>query len=80
MSSKKDKLQERRDAVLLLRFRTTEPSHLSYKFTSYQRISQMVGLTYNQVQHMCVRAVAGTTLAKGRRKLTQLQEDFLLSP
>ena len=43
------KLAERREAVLLLRFRTTVPKRNAFKYCSYNKIVKIVRLTMNQV-------------------------------
>ena len=53
----KDKLLEAKEAVLLLRFQSDQPTANSKKYFSYQKISQIVRLSYNQVQHICRHAV-----------------------
>ena len=47
MSKKKEQVAEGKDAVLLLRFRTTEPSKNAYVYCTYLKISKIVNLTYN---------------------------------
>ena len=41
--------EEVRQAVLLLRFRTTEPKAKTAKYMSYARISKAVGQPYNVI-------------------------------
>ena len=43
----KTKLSERREAVLLLRFRTVAPKLDAFKYCTYRRIAQIVNLTAN---------------------------------
>ena len=43
----KEKLEDRKDAVLLLRFHTTNPKHNPVRFASYQFISKVTLLTFN---------------------------------
>ena len=79
----REKLRERKDSVLLLRFRTLEPSKGALKYCSYARIAKIVCLTYNQVQHICKRALvnAGKRPKKQdlSRRLEQIHIDFLTS-
>ena len=53
-------VEEKREAVLLLRFHTEKPDVGAERYLSYSRISKVVCLTYNQVQHICVRALSPT--------------------
>ena len=46
-SNLKMKLCERKEAVLLLRFRTVSPKLDSFKYCSYRWIAQIVNLTIN---------------------------------
>ena len=41
------------EAVLLLRFKCTEPKPDAQKYFAYGRIAQALGMKYNQVQHIC---------------------------
>ena len=43
------KLAERREAVLLLRFRTSTPKLNAFKYCSYKKIAKVVDLSMNQV-------------------------------
>ena len=77
-----DKKEEVQTAVLLLRFKTTTPTKLTYKFISYKRISKIVKLDYNSVQHICRKAVEDKSPPKIRhplRKLDQEHIDYLIS-
>jgi hypothetical protein len=77
-----DKKEEVQTAVLLLRFKTTTPTKLTYKFISYKRISKIVKLDYNSVQHICRKAVEDKSPTKTRhplRKLDQEHIDYLIS-
>ena len=47
---------ELREAVLLLRFRCTQPTAGARKYAAYSTIAQVLRISYNQVQHIC-RAV-----------------------
>ena len=44
---------EIRDAVLLLRFRTTKPKAGCKDYSSYACISRALRVNYNTVQHVC---------------------------
>ncbi len=68
-------------AVLLLRFRTSNPSKKPRKFCSYQGIATVVRLTYNQVQHICKQALSQTSCRRKNlsRQLDQVHVDFLKS-
>ena len=48
---------EIRDAVLLLRFRTTKPKVGCKDYSSYARISKALCVSYNTVQHVCRHAL-----------------------
>ena len=75
----REKLAQRKEAVLLLRFRTPNPSTNPRKFCSYQRIATVVRLTYNQVQHICKKALSKTSCKRKNlsRQLDQAHVDFL---
>ena len=77
----REKLAQRREAVLLLRFRTPNPSTNPRKFCSYQHIATIVRLTYNQVQHICKQALSQTSCRRKNlsRQLEQVHVDFLTS-
>lgn len=72
-----------RNAVLLLRFRTPEPTQASPTYASYRSIAQATGLAYNSVQHICRRAVRGTKMEPRVRfplhRLEREHIDFLTS-
>ena len=42
-----------KDAVLLLRYRTTTPISEYPAFYSYAKIARAIGVSYNKVQHEC---------------------------
>jgi len=68
--------------VLLLRFRTPRPTAQTAKYTSYAKIAQALGITYNEVQHICRRALRPSrpsTPDERVRKLDEEHIDFLLS-
>jgi len=73
---------EIKEAVLLLRFRSSRPTAKSAKYAAYARIAQALAITYNEVQHMCrsaVRPDAPFKPEKQVRKLGQEHVDFLTS-
>ena len=55
-----ERRSERRQAVLLLRFRNTEPTSSNRKYVSYKRIAAFVNLTEYEVQHICRKALLPT--------------------
>lgn len=70
-------------AALLLRFRTTSPTFKSRKYISYKNISNILKLSTNVVQYICIKAFKPPkvlTLKKKARLLDQEHIDFLLSP
>ena len=73
--------EEVRRAVLLLRYRTTEPRAGAAKYMSYARMSSVVGQPYNTVQHLCREALKTKRRksVSSDRKLEQPQIDFILS-
>ena len=71
-----------REAVLLLRFRSSEPAAKSAKYAAYASIARALGITYNEVQHICRRALkpsAPSTPEKQVRRLGEEHVAFLLS-
>ena len=46
-----------REAVLLLRFRSSKPNISDRKYVSYKRIAAFVNLSVNEVQHICRKAL-----------------------
>lgn len=48
---------ELRKAVLLIRFRTTNPTMKSRKYMTYKMISKSLNLTEYEVQHICRKAL-----------------------
>ena len=80
----RQKLTERREAVLLLRFHTATPKPGCVKYCSYGKISQIVKLTLNQIQHICRSAQKScgkrAKTADTSRRLDQMHEDFLRNP
>ena len=69
----KDKLLEAKNAVLLLRYKSDLSKTSSKKYFSYKKIAQVVGLTYNQVQHICRHAVFKS---KQRKKKTNTERQL----
>jgi hypothetical protein len=43
-------------AVLLLRFRRTDPGPLAHRFAAYAKIAEALNLTVNEVTHLCRKA------------------------
>ena len=73
---------EIREAVLLLRFRSSRPTAKSAKYTAYKRIAQALGITYNEVQHICRRAVKPNAPLKPEKQVRKLGQEhvaFLIS-
>jgi len=73
---------ELREAVLLLRFRCTRPTAKSAKYAAYARIAQALGITYNEVQHICRRALKPSAPVSFDKQVRQLGEEhvaFLLN-
>ena len=69
-------------AVLLLRYRTTQPNSSSHKFLSYKNISDTLNLNYHVVQHLCRNSLLKQQLIspeKQVRVLEQVHIDYLLS-
>ncbi len=50
---------EIREAVLLLRFRSSRPTPATRKYAAYSTIAQGLQMPYNQVQHICRKAMQG---------------------
>ena len=71
------KLNDRKESVLLLRFRTLTPNLNDIKYMSYARIVKLVCLTYNQVQHICRQAMKKKKRPDISRHLDQVHIDFL---
>ena len=44
---------EHKTAILLLRYHTEKPTNEYPVFESYQRVANKLGITLNQVQHIC---------------------------
>ena len=49
--------EDLRKAVILMRYRTENPTQNSRKYASYSTIAQVVRLTVYEVQHMCRKAL-----------------------
>ena len=49
-----------REAVLLLRFRCTQPTPGAHKYATYDTIARALRMAYNQVQHICRTALRPT--------------------
>ena len=63
---------ELRKAVLLLRFRCTRPTPATRKYAAYSAIAQALSITYNQVQHICRRAVRPDAPFKPEKQVRKL--------
>ncbi len=50
---------ELREAVLLLRFRCARPTPDARKYAAYSTIAGALYMPYNQVQHICRKAMRG---------------------
>ena len=48
--------EEITSAVLLLRFRRTDPGPLARRFMAYAEIAKALNLTVNEVTHLCRKA------------------------
>ena len=48
---------ELRTAVLLIRYRSTQPTIKTRKFQTYKNIAESLNLTLNEVQHICRKAL-----------------------
>lgn len=71
----KQKLHERKDAVLLLRFHTTTPKRNPVRFATYQFISEFTRLTYGQVEHICRYAEATAGLRKKHKSKLRVYDE-----
>ena len=73
---------ELRAIVLLLRFRTNQPTVKSFTYASYKVIAGVLNLTWHEVQHICRKALQPAkilTPEKRVRMLDQLHIDYLLN-
>ena len=70
-----DQKEQRRTAVLLLRFRTTSPTKDSQKYQTYSKIAKAVRLDYNSVQHICKQATTPKQPPSAKRLNWKLDED-----
>jgi hypothetical protein len=61
-----------RQAVLQLRFKTTEPTTDSLKYRGYGKIAKSVRLTPYEVQHICRKATKTKKALSAKRLLFQL--------
>ena len=68
---------EIREAVLLLRFRSSRPTAKSAKYVPYARIAQALGITYNEVQHICRRAVRPDAPLKPEQQVRKLDQEHV---
>ena len=60
------------EAVLLLRFRCVRPMPGGRKYAAYSAIAQALSITYNQVQHICRRAVRPDAPFKPEKQVRKL--------
>jgi hypothetical protein len=70
-------------AVLLLRFRCTDPTPSSHKYVGYSAISKALNISYNTVQHICRLTLTPSKQIRPERavsKLGQEHVDFLTNP
>ena len=69
---------EIREAVMLLRFRSSSrPTAKSAKYAAYARIAQALGITYNEVQHICRRAVKPNAPLKPEKQVRKLGQEHV---
>ena len=66
-----------REAVLLLRFRCTEPTADAHKYAAYSTIAQVLSMPYNQVQHICRTALRPIKKPNGDKLLRKLGPEHL---
>lgn len=74
---------ELRTAVLLIRYRSTQPTSPIRKFQTYKAIAANLNLTVHEVQHICRKALLPKkvcTADQSVRLLEQEHLDFLLAP
>ena len=58
--------------MLLLRFRCTRPTPGARKYAAYSTIAQALPISYNQVQHICRRALRPSKTMSGDRLVREL--------
>ena len=63
---------ELREAVLLLRFRCTQPTAGGHKYAAYSTIAQGLHISYNQVQHICRSALRPRKKLSGDKLVREL--------
>ena len=71
-----------RQAALMLRFRTAQPTSKSHKYLSYRDISQTLNLTQYEVQYICRKSLKPETILSPKKILYKLEQehfDFLLN-
>ena len=66
-----------REAVLLLRFRCTRPKPDAHKYSAYGTIARALGISYNQVQHICRSALRPIKAMSGDRIVRKLGPEHL---
>ena len=63
--------------MLLLRFRSSAPTAASTKYAAYARIAQALGITYNEVQHICRRALRPAAPVAPEKQVRRLGEEHV---
>ena len=63
--------------MLILRFKCTEPKPDTRKYFAYSRIAQALGMTYNQVQHVCRAAIKPKKMQGDDRLVRKLGPEHL---
>ena len=58
--------------MLLLRFRCTQPTPDARKYAAYSTIAQGLGISYNQVQHICRAALRPIKTLSGDKLVRKL--------
>ncbi len=73
----KQQQAELREAVLLLRYRSSRPTPDARKYAAYGAIAGALGITYNQVQHICRRASRPDAPPKPEKQVRRLGPEHL---
>jgi hypothetical protein len=68
-----------REAVLMLRFRRTDPTLASRKYVAYNGIAKALGLSYGSVQHICRASAKPVRLTKKDRVRAAKREERTLT-
>ncbi len=66
-----------REAVLLLRFRTTQPKPDAHKYSTYSTIARALVMTYNRVQHICRSSLRPIKAPSGDQLVRKLGPEHL---